>query len=146
MNHVFKIVITFVIVIKAMSIQNRIKLVIKMHNLTASAFADKIGVQRSSVSHILTGRNNPSLDFIEKTLINFPRVNADWLIMGKVGVVESENLQLVQTTTHKDLKSKNVKTTETHIGQPEKRLIERVVIFYDDGTYEETMPLSANAE
>lgn len=146
MNHVFKIVITFVIVIKAMSIQNRIKLVIKMHNLTASAFADKIGVQRSSVSHILTGRNNPSLDFIEKTLINFPRVNADWLIMGKVGVVESENLQLVQTTTHKDLKSKNVKTTETHIGQPEKRLIERVVIFYDDGTYEETIPLSANAE
>lgn len=146
MNRLAELFITFVIVKRVMSIQNRIKMVIKMHNLTASAFADKIGVQRSSVSHILTGRNNPSLDFIEKTLINFPRVNADWLIMGKVGGVESENLQLVQTTTHKDLKSKEVNTKETHIGQPEKRLIERVVIFYDDGTYEETIPLSANAE
>lgn len=146
MNRLTELFITFVIVKRVMSIQNRIKMVIKMHNLTASAFADKIGVQRSSVSHILTGRNNPSLDFIEKTLINFPRVNADWLIMGKVGGVESENLQLVQTTTHKDLKSKEVNTKETHIGQPEKRLIERVVIFYDDGTYEETIPLSANAE
>lgn len=146
MNSLTELFITFVIVKRVMSIQNRIKMVIKMHNLTASAFADKIGVQRSSVSHILTGRNNPSLDFIEKTLINFPRVNADWLIMGKVGGVESENLQLVQTTTHKDLKSKEVNTKETHIGQPEKRLIERVVIFYDDGTYEETIPLSANAE
>jgi len=145
-NRLTELFITFVIVKRVMSIQNRIKMVIKMHNLTASAFADKIGVQRSSVSHILTGRNNPSLDFIEKTLINFPRVNADWLIMGKVGGVESENLQLVQTTTHKDLKSKEVNTKETHIGQPEKRLIERVVIFYDDGTYEETIPLSANAE
>lgn len=146
MNRLTELFITFVIVKRVMSIQNRIKMVIKMHNLTASAFADKIGVQRSSVSHILTGRNNPSLDFIEKTLINFPRVNADWLIMGKVGGVESENLQLIQTTTHKDLKSKEVNTKETHIGQPEKRLIERVVIFYDDGTYEETIPLSANAE
>lgn len=146
MNRIAEIVITFVIVKRVMSIQNRIKMVIKMHNLTASAFADKIGVQRSSVSHILTGRNNPSLDFIEKTLINFPRVNADWLIMGKVGGAESENLQLAQTTTHEDLKSKAVITKETHIGQPEKRLIERVVIFYDDGTYEETIPLSANAE
>ena len=146
MNSLTELFITFVIVKRVMSIQNRIKMVIKMHNLTASAFADKIGVQRSSVSHILTGRNNPSLDFIEKTLINFPRVNADWLIMGKVGGVESENLQLVQTTTHKDIKSKEVNTKETHIGQPEKRLIERVVIFYDDGTYEETIPLSANAE
>ncbi len=146
MNRLTELFITFVIVKRVMSIQNRIKMVIKMHNLTASAFADKIGVQRSSVSHILTGRNNPSLDFIEKTLINFPRVNADWLIMGKVGGVESENLQLVQTTTHKDIKSKEVNTKETHIGQPEKRLIERVVIFYDDGTYEETIPLSANAE
>ena len=146
MNRLTELFITFVIVKRVMSIQNRIKMVIKMHNLTASAFADKIGVQRSSVSHILTGRNNPSLDFIEKTLINFPRVNADWLIMGKVGGMESENLKLVQTTTHKDLKSKEVNTKETHIGQPEKRLIERVVIFYDDGTYEETIPLSANAE
>jgi len=145
-NRIAEIFITFVIVKRVMSIQNRIKMVIKMHNLTASAFADKIGVQRSSVSHILTGRNNPSLDFIEKTLINFPRVNADWLIMGKVGGAESENLQLFQTTTHEDLKSKEVNTKETRIGQPEKRLIERVIIFYDDGTYEETIPLSANAE
>jgi len=51
--------------------------------LTASKFADIIGVQRSSVSHVLSGRNKPSFDFIEKTLKAFPDVNSEWLILGK---------------------------------------------------------------
>ena len=73
-----------------MSIQNRLHIVLKMHNLTASSFADKIGVQRSNVSHVLGGRNKPSLDFLEKILLTFPRVNANWLVTGKMNGTEQE--------------------------------------------------------
>jgi len=61
---------------------NRIQRVIDYYKLTSSAFADKIGVPRSTISHILSGRNNPSLDFVTKTLDSFPQVNTDWLIKG----------------------------------------------------------------
>lgn len=52
-------------------------------NLTAARFADRIGVQRSSISHIISGRNQPSYDFILKILDTFEEVNAEWLLTGK---------------------------------------------------------------
>lgn len=129
-----------------MNIQDRIKMVIKMHNLTSSAFADRIGVQRSSVSHILTGRNNPSLDFIEKTLNHFPRVNADWLIMGKTAIAESIDKSDPQSSEDLLVKSE-VQADYTSTKKLEKvnnmRIIERIVVFYSDGTYEVTLPESS---
>jgi transcriptional regulator with XRE-family HTH domain len=50
--------------------------------LSSSRLADEIGVQRSSVSHLLGGRNNPSYEFIHKMLSRFQRLNAEWLILG----------------------------------------------------------------
>ena len=61
---------------------NRILKILKEENLTASQFADLIDVQRSSMSHILSGRNNPSLDFVHKILKAFPLINTDWLMSG----------------------------------------------------------------
>ena len=61
----------------------RIQLILKTKNISASKFADEIGVQRSSISHILSGRNNPSLDFIQKTLKRFPDISPDWILSGK---------------------------------------------------------------
>ncbi|MDR0437703.1 MAG: helix-turn-helix domain-containing protein [Bacteroidales bacterium] len=51
--------------------------------MTPTQFADAIGIQRSSMSHILARRNNPSLDFVVKTLNRFPEINAEWLLTGK---------------------------------------------------------------
>lgn len=51
--------------------------------ISATKFADEIGVQRSSISHILSGRNKPSYDFIQKILTRYPILNSDWLILGK---------------------------------------------------------------
>ena len=62
---------------------NRIQLILKTKDISASKFADEIGVQRSSISHILSGRNNPSLDFIQKILKRFPDINSDWILTGK---------------------------------------------------------------
>jgi len=61
---------------------DRILLILKSKNLTASKFADEIGVQRSGISHIFSGRNNPSLELIQKILKRYPDVNPDWLIAG----------------------------------------------------------------
>ncbi len=63
--------------------KERIQTIINHSNLTQSAFADLIGVQRSAVSHILSGRNNPGLDFLARILASFPDISGDWLITGK---------------------------------------------------------------
>jgi len=63
--------------------KDRIILLIKAKNLTAAQFADEIGVQKSSISHIISGRNNASLDFIQKVLLRYPEVNMEWLMFGK---------------------------------------------------------------
>ena len=63
--------------------KDRIILLIKAKNLTAAQFADEIGVQKSSISHIISGRNNASLDFIQKVLLRYPDVSMEWLMFGK---------------------------------------------------------------
>src|SRR5690606_13043970 len=61
----------------------RLEKVLEYYGLSASAFADSIGVQRSSISHLLSGRNNPSLDFVLKILNQYPEVELYWLLNGK---------------------------------------------------------------
>lgn len=61
----------------------RLETIFDYYGLTASSFADKINVQRSSISHLLSGRNKPSLDFILKVIENFPEVELLWLLNGK---------------------------------------------------------------
>ena len=61
----------------------RLERILKYYSLSAAAFADKIQVQRSSISHLLTGRNKPSLEFVLKVVKTFPEVNLYWLLNGK---------------------------------------------------------------
>jgi transcriptional regulator with XRE-family HTH domain len=120
-----------------MLIQERLLLVLKMHSLTPSAFADKIGVQRSNVSHVLSGRNKPSLDFLEKILIHFPRVNAHWLITGAI-VEGKQDLTAAQLIENEDeLNRSALKTEKDKIDLNQQKTIERIVIFYTDATFKE---------
>ena len=80
--------------IAVMEISERIAKIIASEGLTASAFADKIGIQRSNISHIMNGRSGPSLDLLQKILNSFPHYNTDWLVMGKGEIYR----QPVQTT------------------------------------------------
>lgn len=61
----------------------RILSFLKFKNIQSSKFADEIGVQRSSISHLLSGRNKPSLEFVQKILIKYPEVNPNWLLLGQ---------------------------------------------------------------
>jgi transcriptional regulator with XRE-family HTH domain len=70
---------------------DRVQKVIQQKKLSASGFADLIGVPRSTISHILSGRNNPSLEFLQKVLDAFPDVQTEWLIRGKGNMLASES-------------------------------------------------------
>lgn len=65
-----------------MELTNRILKIMENSGLTPSEFADKIEVQRSAISHITSGRNKPSLDFLIKIKQAFPEIDTDWLIFG----------------------------------------------------------------
>lgn len=68
---------------------NRILAVMRMKNLTPSQFADEIGIQRSGMSHIISGRNKPSLEFVMKILQRYPDIKPEWLLTGSVPKTES---------------------------------------------------------
>ena len=121
-----------------MELKDRIATIIRVNNHTASSFADLLGVQRSSISHIINGRNKPSLDFIEKVLINFPRVDSGWLITGKSPESKKQDTFAPKTETQK-IAETNVaevkRKPELNLGTGNKT-IEKIVIFYSDRTFE----------
>ena len=63
--------------------KDRLRQFLAAENISQAQFADAINVVRASVSHILAGRNNPSFDFIKALMLNYPRLNVEWLIFGK---------------------------------------------------------------
>lgn len=73
-----------------MEINERITKVIEFSKLTASEFADEIEVQRSSISHIVSGRNKPSLEFVTKVKYAFPELQWDWLITGEGSMLKEK--------------------------------------------------------
>lgn len=71
--------------------KDRIIKFMKSENLSPSQLADNLGVQRSGVSHIISGRNNPGLDFIQRILKHYPNINPDWLLLNKGAMYRSES-------------------------------------------------------
>lgn len=135
----------------------RLEVILEYYGLNASSFADKIGVQRSSMSHLLSGRNKPSLDFILKIIDFFPEVDLYWVLNGK-GVFPKnstieENLETKSNETNFDtptpidlfsqisipeeLKISNKKTNQIDISaeNENKDEIEKIVFFYKNGTF-----------
>ncbi|WP_336069452.1 helix-turn-helix transcriptional regulator [Mesoflavibacter sp. CH_XMU1404-2] len=126
----------------------RLQKVIDYYGESASSFAEKIGVQRSSISHILSGRNKPSLEFVLKVLSSFPEVELYWLLNGKGNFPAEKNSTEIKSEIPPRPESQNLfseveeKTTETNstsisqIQQHSKKEIERIVIFYKDGSFQ----------
>ena len=76
------------------------KLYWNYYGLSASVFADKMGVQRSGLSHLMSGRNKPSLDFVMKIIENFPEVDFYWLLNGKGNFPKQEAKNNTQAAPH----------------------------------------------
>ena len=108
---------------------SRLKKILEHHHLTASQFADQIGVQRSSISHILSGRNKPSLDFVLKVTDKFSDVDIYWLLNGKGSYPKNGGSSPSTLFSQREVISK------PEIQSPKK--ISRIVVFYNDGTFDE---------
>lgn len=113
----------------------RLEKVIEFYGETASSFSEKIGVQRSSISHILSGRNKPSLDFVLKVLSEYPEVELYWLLNGKGTFPSTTSANELSNETKEPKKSDaKILTSDTSLGSSDSS-IERIVIFYKDGTF-----------
>jgi transcriptional regulator with XRE-family HTH domain len=142
------------------NMKERIIKFLSINNLTSTKFADMVGVQRSSISHILSGRNKPSFDFIEKMLIAYPDLNAQWLITGKGnmntnqpslfnneenGIItarESNINEIKYNSEEKNDSERDLKlnTKEFNNNTNVTSDIERVIIFYTNGSFKEYKP------
>jgi transcriptional regulator with XRE-family HTH domain len=137
-----------------MDISERFKYIMKLNQLSASAFAEEIGVQRSSISHVLSGRNRPSLEFIQKVLNRFPKVDANWLINGSTNMQEKsikgkredlndrEQTEEIREGQAKGKRadeslSESIVRSEDPAAYGVKKEIERIVVFYSDQTFKE---------
>lgn len=72
--------------------RERIKVIIDKEGMSQGQFADFIGVNRPTLSHILAGRNNPSMEVVMKIHQAFPRINVVWLLDGK-GTYEGDAIE-----------------------------------------------------
>lgn len=133
----------------------RLQQFINAENITQSELADTIGVARGSISHILSGRNKPSFDLIEKMAACYPALNIEWLITGK-GKMYKNHTPVVQEGDLFDFADEQIEAEpEAEISpirmaipkvntsnkrlQPIKnqRIISRILVFFDDGTFQE---------
>lgn len=95
----------------------RINLLLKAKNVTARQFAEEIGIQPSGMSHILSGRNNPSLDFVMKVVRRWPEVNINWLMFGNGEMfatlpLNAQSSSQQFTTSQHDMHQQNNVVTE----------------------------------
>ncbi len=146
----------------------RLEILLDYYSLNASAFADKIGVQRSSLSHLLSGRNKPSLDFILKILEVFPDVDLYWILNGKgnfpknsdenrTGIIAEKTISaptpIPQNQIAENLFSpteipvvKNIVENTNSIVKENITIstssneIDKIVIFYKNGTFKDYKP------
>ena len=133
--------------------------VLEYYNLTASSFADKISVQRSSMSHLLSGRNKPSLDFIMKLVEEFPDVSLEWILNGKGNFPNddvaptptifqpenkieskiSEDLFSNEIEVKNETREENNTTQISNFDKHSEKDIDRIVVFFKNGTFKNYM-------
>ena len=144
--------------------KDRIQRIIDDKKLTPSRFADEVGLNRPTVSHILNGRNNPGLEVMQRILARYKDVNAAWLISGigptynsnqpdsKIPFLFDENAEIpTDIQVHSEYPRENtVKSTVNAIKvgdiqeftarniPPVK--VKKIAVFYSDNTYEEFVP------
>jgi len=128
---------------------------LKAENKTSAQLAEEIGVQPSGISHIISGRNKPSLDFVLKMIEKYKFISTDWLLFGKGSMYKEPVMQDlfevsersypgqsgVETPEQKDLPDE-VKTgisKDNSLKDPDMK-IEKIVWFYSDNSFREYKP------
>lgn len=135
---------------------------LRNENKSSAQLAEEIGVQASGISHILSGRNNPSLDFVLKMLEKYPFISTDWLLFGKGSMYSDSKMQNLFDVNHSDTNDsrevslkKDENNKEFDIHSLTKNILEKnssekadktalevvkIVWFYDNNSFEEYYP------
>lgn len=139
--------------------KDRIAHIIRAKNLTAADFAVRLGIQPSNISHLLSGRNNPSLEFVRKLKETFPEYNLDWIVFGKGPMTISEPFVEPKPTAESQMKAKESTENEDDMFQetlfatenapkmPSLKMpqmpnadVKRIIIVYSDNSFEILSP------
>ena len=141
--------------------KERIAEFLKRENKSSVQFAEEIGVQPSGISHILSGRNRPSLDFIMKMLDKYSFISIEWLLFGRGSMYKEtkdptlfDEIISDEPGTSPETEKKNVKKvaesaffqTETdefaeYSQEKVSKRIKKIIWFYSDNSFEEFSPL-----
>ncbi|MGD1842334.1 MAG: helix-turn-helix transcriptional regulator [Thermonemataceae bacterium] len=133
-----------------MSLNDKVKALLIHKDLQPSKLADMLEVPRSTISHILSGRNKPSLDLVRKILELFPELNPDWLLFDDTEMLRGDGEELEEDSSSVEnvadiTQQENQKLLDTLIAKKsngkkkasnEQKQIERIIIFYDDKSFE----------
>lgn len=106
----------------------RLRQFLAMEGISPARFAEELGIQRSGMSHLLSGRNNPSFEFIQRMMTAYPDVNYEWLILGKGRPYKSDknpapkpaNPDLFTITPEEDTEPEDLPLPEPQEVEPEK--------------------------
>ncbi len=149
--------------------KDRIIKIMEHEGMGQAQFASAIGIQRAAMSHIISGRNNPSLDVIMKILNYFSNINPDWLLFGIGDILREDSKDLKSESLQTDVPREInlVSNSEEHNSiedsshtvdnnPSEKQLfipvekstktVTRILVFYSDNTYESFVPEKSKNE
>ncbi len=148
------------------TINNRIQIIIDEKGLSPSEFSSQVGMQRSNLSHLLSGRNQPSFDIITKILSAFPDINSDWLLLGKGDmyrgmqsvdedddspfhqtsifdmlptekvISKPQEVKTVQKVVETPIESPKIEEKHNEINSAKEKKVTKIVIFYDDFSFD----------
>lgn len=135
---------------------------LKAENKSSAQLAEEIGVQASGISHILSGRNNPSLDFVLKMLEKYQFLSTDWLLFGKgsmykdikmqtlfdenIGINQDDDPKLIKNEPRKseiefqDIRKDQLNKDSAVPFKNRTSAVEKIVWFYDNNSFEEYFP------
>ncbi len=142
--------------------KDRIVAIMNHEGLSYSKFAEMVGIQRSAMSHIISGRNKPSLDVLTKILDCFTYVNTDWLIFGKGSMITGNEVREPDLFTNLPVNPPNSKDNSENrreigvqnrpnepkltvsekviIQKDESKIVTKIMLFYSDNTYDTFVP------
>lgn len=133
----------------------RLKQFLAAENITQAQFADHINVVRASVSHVLSGRNNPSYEFIRSIMLKYPLLNIEWLMFGKGRMYKDtayqEEPQSSETTAlfADNDEARPMQALPHPVIQPQpaeeikpeivvnQRKVSKIIVLFDDGSFQE---------
>jgi len=121
----------------------RLQKILDFYGVTATSFSEKIAFNRSTISHLLSGRNKPSLEFVMKVLQTYPEVDLYWLLYGKGSFptpLNKVNTQIKTTSKQNTLpgvEAENSVFENMALKNSNTSAIERIILCYKDGTFKQ---------